>query len=371
MNIPKHHKGFKQKHISQSSPFGNLSAHRPMQMPGKTVWSLSIEQEEVLSKMVDFTQNISYPFGMHMPERSFSSGSYRYGFQGQEKDDEIKGDGNSINYKYRVHDPRLGRFLSFDPLAPDYPWNSPYAFSENRVIDARELEGLERLLLSEINQDTKTAKLKIVKNIYLIKQQHSIPDHLLLDPSKIKRNFELANTVIYLNSLPENFNELDIGRRRDWRNGTAYAVEIEYEVNTFVVDGESFNELESKDDRGLSTIVTTANSDFEDSENVRGKNIGAQASTSQQLTDRNGNSLNFENVLLNPGYEGNLTIESIITHEVGAHNMASIKHSLDQEGKPIYPTYGVESNTNNPTPTKQETKRIINNNLNRGNLDKE
>ncbi len=30
-----------------------------------------------------------------------------------------------------------------DPLAPDYPHNSPYAFSENRVIDGVELEGLE------------------------------------------------------------------------------------------------------------------------------------------------------------------------------------------------------------------------------------
>ncbi|HBH05977.1 MAG TPA: hypothetical protein DDX92_05190 [Flavobacteriales bacterium] len=68
---------------------------------------------------------------------------YRYGFQGQEKDDEWKGSGNSINYKYRMHDPRLGRFLSLDPLAPDYPHNSPYAFSENRVIDGVELEGLE------------------------------------------------------------------------------------------------------------------------------------------------------------------------------------------------------------------------------------
>jgi hypothetical protein len=52
-------------------------------------------------------------------------------------------EGNSINYKYRVHDTRLGRFLSLDPLAPKYPHNSPYAFSENRVIDKIELEGLE------------------------------------------------------------------------------------------------------------------------------------------------------------------------------------------------------------------------------------
>ncbi len=44
--------------------------------------------------------------------------NYRYGFQGQERDDEIKGNGNSVNYKYRMHDPRLGRFFAVDPLAP-------------------------------------------------------------------------------------------------------------------------------------------------------------------------------------------------------------------------------------------------------------
>jgi RHS repeat-associated protein len=84
-----------------------------------------------------------YPFGMQMPGRTFSSESYRYGFQGQEKDDEIKGDGNSINYKYRVHDPRIGKFLSIDPLYKKYPFYSPYAFSGNRVIDAVEQEGLQ------------------------------------------------------------------------------------------------------------------------------------------------------------------------------------------------------------------------------------
>jgi RHS repeat-associated protein len=68
---------------------------------------------------------------------------YRFRFQGQEMDDEIKGDGNSVNYTYRMHDPRLGRFFAIDPLAASYPWNSTYAFSENRLIDGVELEGLE------------------------------------------------------------------------------------------------------------------------------------------------------------------------------------------------------------------------------------
>jgi len=75
-----------------------------------------------------------------------------YAFQGQESDDEIKGDGNSVNYKYRMHDPRLGRFFAIDPLAKKYPHNSPYAFSENRCIDAIELEGLEKLEVSMVGQ---------------------------------------------------------------------------------------------------------------------------------------------------------------------------------------------------------------------------
>jgi RHS repeat-associated protein len=80
---------------------------------------------------------------MLLPNRSGSTDSYRYGFQGQEKDDEIKGEGNSLNYKYRMHDPRVGRFFAVDPLLRKYPELTPYQFSSNRVIQFVELEGLE------------------------------------------------------------------------------------------------------------------------------------------------------------------------------------------------------------------------------------
>jgi RHS repeat-associated protein len=80
---------------------------------------------------------------MQMPGRHGSTDSYRYGFQGQETDDEWTGSESHVAFTYRVHDARLGRFLSLDPLAPDYPHNSPYAFSENNVIAMIELEGLE------------------------------------------------------------------------------------------------------------------------------------------------------------------------------------------------------------------------------------
>jgi hypothetical protein len=49
---------------------------------------------------------------MLVPNRH-SVDDYRYGFQGQEKDDEIKGGkGNSLNYTFRMHDPRVGRFFA-------------------------------------------------------------------------------------------------------------------------------------------------------------------------------------------------------------------------------------------------------------------
>jgi hypothetical protein len=43
-----------------------------------------------------------------------------------------------------MNDPRLGRFFAIDPLASKYPYNSPYAFSENSTIAFIELEGLEK-----------------------------------------------------------------------------------------------------------------------------------------------------------------------------------------------------------------------------------
>jgi RHS repeat-associated protein len=80
---------------------------------------------------------------MLVPNRYYVGAKYRYGFQGQEKDDELKGEGNSLNYTFRMHDPRVGRFFARDPLEGKYPFYSPYQFSGNRVIDMIELEGLE------------------------------------------------------------------------------------------------------------------------------------------------------------------------------------------------------------------------------------
>ena len=57
-----------------------------------------------------------YPFGMAMPERSDTDPTYRYGFQGMEKDNELKGEGKSYITQARLFDPRVGRWMSTDPV---------------------------------------------------------------------------------------------------------------------------------------------------------------------------------------------------------------------------------------------------------------
>ncbi len=80
---------------------------------------------------------------MLQPGRHTNTSDYRYGFQGQEMDDEVKGEGNSLNYTFRMHDPRVGRLFAVDPLAYKFPFYSPYQFSSNTRIISVELEGLE------------------------------------------------------------------------------------------------------------------------------------------------------------------------------------------------------------------------------------
>jgi len=88
-----------------------------------------------------------YPFGMQMPFRNYtaSNSSYRYGFNGKEKDNEIKGESNQFDYGWRVYDPRVGRFLSYDPLHKEYNDLSPYHFAGNNPIKNLDRDGGEPL----------------------------------------------------------------------------------------------------------------------------------------------------------------------------------------------------------------------------------
>src|SRR6188472_1795713 len=82
---------------------------------------------------------------MVMPGRSFTGTTqYRYGFNGKEMDNETYGgQGNEYDYGFRIYNPRIGRFLSVDPLQKKYPWLTSYQFSSNNVISCIDLDGRE------------------------------------------------------------------------------------------------------------------------------------------------------------------------------------------------------------------------------------
>jgi RHS repeat-associated protein len=98
-----------------------------------------------------------------MPGRAYSAtNSYRYGFNGKENDNEVKGEGSQQDYGMRIYDPRVGRFLSVDPLTSSYPYYTPYQFAGNSPIWAIDLDGLEDyVVVKELYKKGATKKVSI------------------------------------------------------------------------------------------------------------------------------------------------------------------------------------------------------------------
>jgi RHS repeat-associated protein len=129
-----------------------LSLHVKVQQKGYLYIYLSNEDPVQTNiyfddlKIVHYTavEQISdyYPFGLTFNSYSReNSVPNKFKFQEQEHIDDLGLNWDA--FKWRNHQPDIGRFFNIDPLADKYVYNSPYAFAENRVIDGRELEGLE------------------------------------------------------------------------------------------------------------------------------------------------------------------------------------------------------------------------------------
>jgi RHS repeat-associated protein len=117
---------------------------------------------------------------MVMPGRSFEvAGAYRYGFNGKESDKEWDGGGATYDYGFRIYDPRIARFLSVDPLSPEYPWYTPYQFAGNKPIDGVDLDGLEWKVSTKITESkkgnviTRVVDVDITLNAYVVNSSTS------------------------------------------------------------------------------------------------------------------------------------------------------------------------------------------------------
>lgn len=162
------------------------------------------------------TANDYYPFGMLMPNRTFSTPSYRYGFNGKENDNEVKGNGAQYDYGFRVYDPRIGKFLSVDPLTKSYPMLTPYQYASNTPISSIDLDGseskivvyAETVLKDKDNQTLKTTASKIAREQII---QYIAQNLILPDPQK--NFYVVTNQSSYVGFL-------DAGTRSEVISGT-------------------------------------------------------------------------------------------------------------------------------------------------------
>ena len=72
----------------------------------------------------------------------------KYQYNGKEKQNNEFGDGSGLemyDYRYRMQDPQLGRIWQIDPLAVQYPRESPYSYVGNNPISNVDVDGLFKL----------------------------------------------------------------------------------------------------------------------------------------------------------------------------------------------------------------------------------
>jgi RHS repeat-associated protein len=113
----------------------------------------------------------SYPFGMEMPGRNYSSGKYRYGFNGKEKDKDISlGD---LDFGDRIYDNRIARWYMSDRKESEYEGWSPYHFGYNNPIVTIDPDGEENIVIIGANNHDATTGNKLMFMVQGISQAKS------------------------------------------------------------------------------------------------------------------------------------------------------------------------------------------------------
>ena len=92
--------------------------------------------------------NNYYPFGMLMPDMSWQSSGYRYGYNGMEMDNDIKGTGNHSSFGDYGYDPRTARRYMLEPMIAKYPSLSPYVAYADNPINFKDPDGRAVLFIN-------------------------------------------------------------------------------------------------------------------------------------------------------------------------------------------------------------------------------
>lgn len=143
-----------------------------------------------------------YPFGSTLPTRSWSNASraYRFGFNTQEKDNEIAGEGNSFSAEFWQIDTRLGRRFNIDPISQIYL--SDYSVLGNSPILFMDLLGNRFEIGAE---HVEVYKNKVTERKSFLDKRISTLDEKLSKQKNEKRRQKTQNKI---DELKEQSNEL-------------------------------------------------------------------------------------------------------------------------------------------------------------------
>ncbi len=136
----------------------------------------------------------------HSPDLSRD---YRYGFQGQEKDDEISGEGNSYTAEFWQYDPRIARRWNIDPI--DKAFESPYSTFKNNplsFIDPRGLNG-------DVTIDKKEKKITVTGKYYYNENDDNLNKLAITKDYKDKRGEVHESLISQLKIDDQTFTDVD------------------------------------------------------------------------------------------------------------------------------------------------------------------
>ena len=172
-----------------------------------------------------------------LPNRHESSNEYRYGFQGQEKDDEIKGEGNSYDFGARIYDSRVGRWLSRDNVTHEY--FSPYVSMDNSPLYYADSNGDNAI--GKVKKRKKKIVIKATMNTYGTKSSMMIAKRLASD---IQANLNMSETKVMVDG--ELF---DVEYKIKGRHRSIIGVKIRIAVANFTGSyKQNFARIESYED---------------------------------------------------------------------------------------------------------------------------
>ena len=124
---------------------------------------------------------------------------YKFGFNGQEQDNEVYGKGNLTTAQYWEYDTRLGRRWNIDPLTSKYPFASPYAtFNCNPILydDPTGKSGE-----ATINKQTKTIT---VASVFVFYGSASSPELAKQTATTVQKSYNDAHGTVKIDGVVYN-----------------------------------------------------------------------------------------------------------------------------------------------------------------------